>query len=285
MTKIMKRIFPLLAFAFLLSQTQAAQLDGAVRINSGTSGFRDRSSRITVTGDTNLFVGTLTSTGAVTAASLTLPGPDPGTIALNSGGTIRNGGTAYALTNDLPVKFASNVVFSSTITDSAGSVGTSGQVLKSGGAGAGTTYGTDQTAFVLGPFTAAAGQNPANGTTYYFGANTAGWSSTVTQGRFAFVIPPLPGGATTATLIGYSVSVYGTGGGSEDVGYAMNYDSGTIVGSTTADWTSFPVRTTVSGLSQTVTVGHHIDFRVVAPTWASPPTACSINAVAMFTVP
>lgn len=211
----------------------------------------------------------ISSTGGVTAASLTLPGPDPGTIAFNSGATISNGGGDFALTNDLPVRFASNVVFTTTITDSSGSVGTTNYVLSSGGTGQGTLWKIASAS----PFTIAGGSGSttvADSTTYYSGFNFSA-AMTTSQGRYG--IPVLHAG----TIKAYYVSVFGTGGSAENVTIDIWVSNSTSVGSHTETWDSFPIRTTTSGLSTAVTTSDYIELRVTNPAWVTNPTGVSIG--------
>lgn len=264
----MKTLLLILATALNLFAAE----DGSVLVYNGVSNSALATNVFKVTGGTNaslagdLNLHNVNATGSVTAASLTLPGASPAAIALNAGGTIENGGGDFALTNNTPVHFQSNIVINSTITDSAGSVGTSGQVLKSGGAGAGTTWGGAGGYALTGGSSASA---MTDSVTYYIGFTFS--APAQTQGSRG--IPVLKAGTITA----YYVSVSGTAGTAENVTIDVWVSNSTSVGSHTETWDAVPKRTVTTGLSQAVTTSDYIELRVQTPGWVTNPSNISIG--------
>lgn len=205
-----------------------------------------KSSGATVTNFTH--VGTFTQSGSAFATE-----DFPNGVILQSSGNLN-------LTNNLPVRNESNVVFQSTITDSAGSVGTSGQYLKS--TATATAWTTPNLPFTISGGAAAA--LLADGATYYVGDAPGGWNTT--EGRYAL---PLQ---IAGTIVSFATKIYGgTIGSSENVTVDIWLNNATSVGSHTQTWDSVPKRTITSGLSQAVISGDYIELRVQSPTWVTNP--------------
>lgn len=108
---------------------------------------------------------------------------------------------------------------------------------------------------------------PADATVYYSGmlyGETLSTSATLPQ----LVVPK------TGTVKAFYARTYisGTLGTAEDVTIVLRLNNTTDFGSTTMDWDALNSIATSTGLTQAVTAGDTIHFKITTPTWATNPT-------------
>lgn len=197
-------------------------------------------------------VGTLTS--LTTSGTITATGGAP-TIDADAGdGTISaTGGGKWIVSSVFKL--------GAGVQDSAGGLGSSGQVLKSNGSGV-LTYGNDAGSYTITLLGCGSGSLAAS-TTAYLGWNS-GVSSNATQGRYKVYIPK------TGTIKNIVYYMFGGGG---DAGHSVTVDvfmnNATSVGSQTLVANVFPGIVAATGLSQAVTgngtSGDYVEFRIVSP--------------------
>ncbi len=218
-------------------------------------------------------------------------------INLNSSGIVKydGAGSFSAVANPLTVANGGSGVSSTTAyavlcggTTSTGnlqsiaSVGTSGQVLTSNGAGALPTFQATPTAqdnlvFCLRTLQA----NPADGGSYFL----ANGMTTIAIGASGNAVTRFYC-ATSSTItacygVAYVDGLLGSSGNST-IGIRLNNTTTTNV-TTTLLMSSVSNSFSNTGLSISVVAGDYIEFTLDTPTWTSNPTAVTISLTALLT--
>lgn len=282
----MKKYIVSSLIVLLLGTVQAAQLTGALRINTDTTGTNTKSSAITITTQTNLLAGSVTVSNLTASA---LVGTDSGsklaTVNL-SGAVTTSGSLATVLTTNqsqqkhwIRVGTTNLGVFDSltfwpgsnitiTTTNGTGNTNIDISITSSGGGGGGLGYslklgGSDTTA------------NPANGGfTYFLGSSALGGPNTTYDKekvyvpktgtiKSIFVRTIVNGTLGTTEAVVHKVNI--NNGGATGTGVSLTYDTVNNIGVSAAE-------------SIAVTTGDYIALTFTTPTWATPPTTVAWEA-------
>lgn len=119
--------------------------------------------------------------------------------------------------------------------------------------------------------------NPADGTTYYFGAFSTGWQTTI--GNTKIRVP------RTGTLTSASLLIIAGGAGSTDlstVSFRLNDTSDTTI-SNAVDLSTSPYEVVNVAMNVAVTAGDWFAVKWVTPAWGTNPTSVSLSCRLFFT--
>jgi len=154
------------------------------------------------------------------------------------------------------------------------SVGTSGQVLKSNGAGALPSFSGGSSGYSL-YFSSLTASNPSASSTYFIRPGSSMTSVSLATASGTKIYVPKSG---TLVCGGFMVSIGGTLGSNENVSiYARLNNTTDIAISTTSQWTSTPITYVNSGLSSSVSAGDYFQIKIVTPAWTTNPASVDIS--------
>lgn len=275
----MKKYIVSSLIVLLLGTVQAAQLTGALRINTDTTGTNTKSSAITIPAQTNLLAGSVTVSNLTASA---LVGTDSGsklaTVNLSGAVTTSSGFVTTLTTNQSQQKHWIRVgttnlgVFDSltfwpgsniTITTTNGTGNTNIDVVITGTGGGGGGFGG-----VIKMGGADTGSNPTSGgfTLYSGGTVFSVPSSTYDNQKIyvpangtikkLFVRVRVSGTLGTTESVVHKISINGAAG--TGTGVSLTYDTVNNIGSSTE--------------SISVSAGDYIALVFTTPTWSTPPT-------------
>jgi hypothetical protein len=160
-------------------------------------------------------------------------------------------------------------------------VGTTGQILTSNDGGNLPSWQSSRTSGYSIMMLTASG-SPADATTYFmvFGSSITASTSSGGLGRQKFSIPRT--GTITACYGIFTIA--GTLGSSENTSVIIRINNTTDVTVTsTAQLTANPTNFGTAALSQAVTAGDFIEFKVATPTWVTNPTTVSLSLTVLIT--
>ncbi len=154
-------------------------------------------------------------------------------------------------------------------------VGTSGQVLKSNGAGALPTFQAAPSSSELGYRFSAISGNPADSTTYWFNQGEVFVSFTSFSAALAVIIPR---SGTINTVRGV-VTVSGTLGSATNCTVAVRLNNTTDTNvTTTLQLTAASQTFSNTTLGIAVSAGDYVSLKFIAPAWATNPTSVALSA-------
>ena len=187
--------------------------------------------------------------------------------------TVSNGGTGVSSTTAYAVLCGGTT--STGVLQSIASVGNSGQLLTSNGAGALPTFQNAATTngYCLQAVMITA-SSLADATTYFWANGTAlnGFTSSGAATTRLYI----PQAGTVNKCYG---SFSGTGGSSTATSLYLRLNNTTdYTISTTLNFSSFPVNFSATTLGITVSAGDYLEFKLVTPTWPTNPSSVTVAA-------
>lgn len=149
------------------------------------------------------------------------------------------------------------------------SLGSSGQVLKSNGAGAlPTAQNVSRFAINLTPVDES---NPASATTYYVSVDSTINTSQTNAGSWLYI----PIDCTLDSIYG-KIGITGTLGSNQNVQIFLRKNNTTdITVTSTSQWTANPTNFSATNLNTALSAGDYLQLKVITPSWGTVPTQVS----------
>ncbi len=191
--------------------------------------------------------------------------------------TVANGGTADSSLTAYAV--ITGGTSSTNPVQSIASVGTSGQVLKSNGAGALPSFGTLTLTpkYLINTYTISADYSDSD--TFYM--RYGGEADTSIEWATAKLYIPIAG---TITAAYGAVTITGTLGSAQNVAIYVRKNNTTDTAITAASqWTANPTLFSNAGLSIAVSAGDYVSIKFVTPVWTTNPTNVELSVSLVIT--